>query len=170
MTDSTVLSNNYVIQSLLQQADELTKQPFGLNSTVTVLGNEQYVTSNFINTNLNNSSNSNGLKIEEIDEATANQILQSLSTTNVNAQYQWLNAGSTANVVVEALPSATLNYTGELFQDPNPPQIIRRPPPQGPITYRQNVSVRFLQPPPVPPPGVSLIFRRNCIHDCLMIF
>ncbi|CAF4502274.1 unnamed protein product, partial [Rotaria sp. Silwood2] len=39
-----------------------------------------------------------------------------------------------------------------LFQDPNP-QIIRRPAPGGVQTYTQNVRVRFLQPPPVPPPG-----------------
>ncbi len=159
MTDSVALNNSFVIQNLLQKADELTKQPFGLNSTVTVLGEEQYTTSNFSN----HSSDSNGLKVEEIDEATANQILQALSTTNGNQQYQGLDAGgsSTVNVAVNTPPStltSTWNYSGQLFQDPNPPQIIRRPPAQGPVTYRQNVSVRFLQPPPVPPPGVSYIF------------
>jgi hypothetical protein len=40
-----------------------------------------------------------------------------------------------------------------LFQDPNP-QIIRRPAAAGVQTYTQNIRVRFLQPPPVPPPGV----------------
>ncbi|CAF1589384.1 unnamed protein product, partial [Adineta steineri] len=39
-----------------------------------------------------------------------------------------------------------------LFQDSNP-QIIRRPAPGGPLTYTQNIRVRFLQPPPIPPPG-----------------
>jgi len=42
-----------------------------------------------------------------------------------------------------------------LFQDPNP-QIIRRPAPGEALTYTQNIRIRFLQPPPVPPPGVSL--------------
>ncbi len=42
-----------------------------------------------------------------------------------------------------------------LFQDNNP-QIIRRPAPNGNVTYTQNIRVRFLQPPPVPPPGVSI--------------
>ena len=46
-----------------------------------------------------------------------------------------------------------------LFQDSNP-QIIRRPAPNGNVTYTQNIRVRFLQPPPVPPPGVSYI----CFH------
>ncbi len=40
------------------------------------------------------------------------------------------------------------------FRDPNP-QVIRRPAPGGPLTYSQNIRVRFLQPPAVPPPGVS---------------
>jgi hypothetical protein len=44
-----------------------------------------------------------------------------------------------------------------LFQDSNP-QVIRRPAPGGSVTYTQNVRVRFLQPPPVPPPGVSRSF------------
>ena len=41
-----------------------------------------------------------------------------------------------------------------LYQDPNP-QIIRRPATGGAVTYTQNIKIRFLQPPPIPPPGVS---------------
>ncbi len=41
-----------------------------------------------------------------------------------------------------------------LFNDPNP-QIIRRAAIGGVQTYTQNIRVRFLQPPAVPPPGVS---------------
>jgi hypothetical protein len=41
-----------------------------------------------------------------------------------------------------------------LFIDQNP-QIIRRAAIGGVQTYTQNIKVRFLQPPPVPPPGVS---------------
>lgn len=41
-----------------------------------------------------------------------------------------------------------------LYVDSNP-QIIRRQAPGGVQTYTQNIRVRFLQPPPVPPPGVS---------------
>jgi hypothetical protein len=44
-----------------------------------------------------------------------------------------------------------------LYLDSNP-QIIRRPAVGGVQTYTQNIKVRFLQPPPVPPPGVSDIF------------
>jgi len=41
-----------------------------------------------------------------------------------------------------------------LFIDSNP-QIIRRAAAGGVQTYTQHIQVRFLQPPPVPPPGVS---------------
>ncbi len=43
-----------------------------------------------------------------------------------------------------------------LFKDPNP-EVIRRPAPGGIQTLTQRVVVRFLQPPPVPPPGVSVL-------------
>jgi len=46
------------------------------------------------------------------------------------------------------------NNPQNLYQDPNP-QIIRRAAQSGQITYTQNVKIRFLQPPPVPPPGVK---------------
>ncbi len=42
-----------------------------------------------------------------------------------------------------------------LYQDPNP-EVVRRPAVGGLQTYTQRVSVRFLQPPPLPPPGVSI--------------
>lgn len=41
-----------------------------------------------------------------------------------------------------------------LFHDPNP-RIIRRPAPENARQYVQRVLVKFLQPPPLPPPGVS---------------
>ncbi|CAF4731950.1 unnamed protein product, partial [Rotaria socialis] len=43
-----------------------------------------------------------------------------------------------------------------LFKDPNP-QIIRRAAVGGVQTYTQNIKVRFLQPPPIPPPGPLII-------------
>ncbi len=45
-----------------------------------------------------------------------------------------------------------------LYQDPNP-QIIRRPAQGGPVTYTQNVKIRFLQPPAIPPPGVISLLK-----------
>jgi hypothetical protein len=52
-----------------------------------------------------------------------------------------------------------------LFQDNNP-QIIRRPAPGGQVTYTQNIRVRFLQPPPIPPPGVSISLFLFIILTC----
>ena len=51
---------------------------------------------------------------------------------------------------------AEVRGTG-LYADSNP-QIIRRQAPGGVQTYTQNIKVRFLQPPPVPPPGVCDIY------------
>ena len=48
-----------------------------------------------------------------------------------------------------------------LYQDPNP-QIIRRPAQGEQITYTQNIKIRFLQPPAIPPPGVSCRLCRTC--------
>ena len=50
-----------------------------------------------------------------------------------------------------------------LFRDSNP-QVVRRPAPSGPVTYTQNIRVRFLQPPPIAPPGVSLSFHYMLSH------
>ena len=47
------------------------------------------------------------------------------------------------------------------YEDPNP-QIIRRPALGGSQVYTQRVCVKFLQPPPLPPPGVSLS-KTTCI-------
>ena len=56
-----------------------------------------------------------------------------------------------------------------LFRDSNP-QVVRRPAPSGPVTYTQNIRVRFLQPPPIAPPGVSLSFHYMLSHYLLCVF
>ena len=79
------------------------------------------------------------------------------------------NGGSATGYDTTAVNQAA-NYTAEtnaawskygaevrgagLYVDANP-QIIRRPASGGVQTYTQNIKVRFLQPPPIPPPGVS---------------
>lgn len=45
---------------------------------------------------------------------------------------------------------------GNVYKDPHP-QIIRRTRTDGPVTYEQRIRVRYLQPPPIPPPGVHEI-------------
>ncbi|CAF0770134.1 unnamed protein product [Adineta ricciae] len=163
MTYNSV-ANNPVIQSLLSKADELTNVQFDANSSVTVLGQEQSTSFGGFDTNYTTSANSfnqSGVKIEEVDDATANQIIQSLSSPSLTSQYGSVDVGASNNAtVVEEVSSAltsTTNYNSNLYQDPNGPQIIRRPAAQGPLTYRQNISVRFLQPPPAPSPGPLII-------------
>jgi hypothetical protein len=64
--------------------------------------------------------------------------------------------GAGASYGSQAAASAYATDAQGLYQDPNP-QIIRRPAIGGVQTYTQNVKVRFLQPPPVPPPGPLII-------------
>lgn len=53
--------------------------------------------------------------------------------------------------------TAQFTSAAGLFNDPNP-QIVRRAAIGGAVTYQQKILVRFLQPPAVPPPGVSRIY------------
>ena len=59
------------------------------------------------------------------------------------------------NAAQQQIQQYATNAQG-LYQDPNP-QIVRRPAPGGQVTYTQNIKIRFLQPPAVPPPGVSTL-------------
>ena len=59
-----------------------------------------------------------------------------------------------------ASQSANFQYETDAqgnFKDPSP-QVVRRPAQGGPLTYSQNIRVRFLQPPPVPAPGVRSFY------------
>ena len=55
-----------------------------------------------------------------------------------------------------------------LFNDPNP-QIVRRAATEAPVTYQQKILVRFLQPPPIPPPGVIERIFRHQTDECFAL-
>ncbi len=79
------------------------------------------------------------------------QGLSGTSFTNGSGGYNSSSFGQQSS-------SLTATYAADgqgFYQDPNP-QIIRRPAIGGNQTYTQRVTVKFLQPPPVPPPGVSI--------------
>ena len=62
--------------------------------------------------------------------------------------------------------TASTSYQADnqgLYQDPNP-QIVRRPATTGTQVYTQRVIVKFLQPPPVPPPGVNDLNNNVIFH------
>ncbi|CAF1555718.1 unnamed protein product, partial [Didymodactylos carnosus] len=69
-------------------------------------------------------------------------------------------AGLATGIGGVSAESSAVDYSsqsaGGLFNDPNP-QIIRRQAAGGAVTYKQNILVKFLQPPPVPPPGPLII-------------
>jgi hypothetical protein len=78
--------------------------------------------------------------------------------TGLNGAAGYEATASNGAAGYSASSSAVQTYATDaqgLFKDSNP-QIIRRPAPNGVVTYTQNIRVRFLQPPAVPPPGVSI--------------
>jgi hypothetical protein len=83
-----------------------------------------------------------------------------------NSYYTDAGLASNATVVADggAYDSAVIAATRAhyatdsqgLYQDPNP-AVIRRPAIGGVKTYTQNIKFRYLQPPPLPPPGPLII-------------
>lgn len=73
---------------------------------------------------------------------------------------------SSSNFASSATTTTYATDAQGLFKDPNP-QVIRRANPEAARSYIQRVVVKFLQPPPVPPPGVKQIFLDN--HDRIRI-
>jgi len=91
-------------------------------------------------------------------EASVENAFESIS--GINTSYaaatasSELTGGTPIQTSSEQQTSEYLSQTANgVYNDPNP-QIIRRPATVGPLIYQQKVFVRFLQPPPIPPPGV----------------
>ncbi|CAF1310347.1 unnamed protein product [Rotaria sordida] len=81
-------------------------------------------------------------------------------STTANAGYDATSIHQAANYTPET-NAAWSRYGAEvrgagLYVDANP-QIIRRQVAGGVQTYTQNIRIRFLQPPPLPPPGPIII-------------
>lgn len=81
-----------------------------------------------------------GNAYESSSAIAGNEILQTSETA--------FESGSTQQ-------SVQYSSTNGIFNDPNP-QILRRAATGGAVTYEQKILVKFLQPPPVPPPGVNI--------------
>jgi hypothetical protein len=80
------------------------------------------------------------------------------------------NDAASANYSSASRSSSVQQYETDAqghYKDSNP-QFVRRPAQGGPVTYTQNIKVRFLQPPAVPPPGVSslLIYKHLLVICC----
>ena len=80
------------------------------------------------------------------------------------------NAGLGSSAFGQQSSAASIYATTAqgLYADPNP-QVIRRAAASAPQTYTQRVVVRFLQPPPVPPPGVSFSIRRKTMISLMIV-
>lgn len=72
-----------------------------------------------------------------------------LFTNAINESYQTYVGKDQKNILTQHLDQ-------EL-----PPVILHKTLPNNTVTYEQNVSVRYLQPPTPPPPGPIIIRKRN---------
>ena len=90
---------------------------------------------------------------DEFNINTTSPGIKMTGTTGVSRSSSSFETGGTQRQAQDYATSAQ-----GLYQDPNP-QIIRRPAQGGHVTYTQNIKIRFLQPPAIPPPGVSSSLR-----------
>ena len=95
-------------------------------------------------------------------ESAAGEVDNSYAATSSSSS-EFVQTGGAALQSSSVQQSSQYASQGGLFTDPNP-QVIRRAAPGGVLTYTQNIKVRFLQPPPVPPPGVNDSFLIICYH------
>ena len=56
-------------------------------------------------------------------------------------------------------------YVQNVETQQDPPLVLHRSIPNNKVTYQQNVSVRYLQPPTPPPPGPIIIRQDNALSS-----
>lgn len=129
--------------------------PAGWRSEI-VHSNSPIVTDNVINTNNIIVNNSEGYNLSNT------YATQQVSSTVINDHAGYNNASS-HNQFYQQEPLLTQqqqrNIVRKVETQYPPPVLLRKTLPNNQVTYQQNVSVRYLQPPTPPPPG-PLIIRK----------
>ncbi|KAL7674103.1 hypothetical protein ACOME3_000383 [Neoechinorhynchus agilis] len=67
------------------------------------------------------------------------------------------NEGSSASVKVDISNKAMLPLSSYKLQYDSNPIVVRKPANSSPTTYRQNIHIKFLKPPPPPAPGPLIV-------------
>lgn len=144
---------------------------FTVNDGYNNLGNGNSYDSSLFQSSINSSNIEsdqfyNGATFERMNSNSSlyrppvGNITDSLANINLTSTEQLAGADATyATSSAASQVSSVQQYETDAdgnFKDSNP-QIIRRPSRNGPMTYKQNIQVRFLRPPAVPPPGVKYI-------------
>ncbi|CAF0748527.1 unnamed protein product [Didymodactylos carnosus] len=106
-----------------------------------------------------------GASLYQSDFGGAQSVASDYDTTNISPsefdvnnliqQYSTERSSVSTGFDSTQFSSANTDTASKIFQDRHP-YIIRQPA-KGGVIYQQNVSVRFLQPPPLPPPGPLII-------------
>jgi hypothetical protein len=92
--------------------------------------------------------------VESSDSLAVGGLANAYESSSSNEIIQTGSAAVESSSVQQNVQYASTNG---IFNDPNP-QVIRRAATGGAVTYEQKILVKFLQPPPVPPPGVNASF------------
>lgn len=107
-------------------------------------------------------TNNNYQEYNTINKFNTSAIGQS-SSEYLNNNTEYLNASINENAIDRYQSQFTdeqqRNIVNIVENQQPPPLIVRKTLPNNSVTYRQNVSVRYLKPPTPPPPG-PLIIRK----------
>lgn len=113
----------------------------------------EFIRRNSVISNSGNFSLNNLTSITESDQYESSTFAEAANFETVNYSSANTDVSSLATMVTSTTTQQYETDAQGLFKDSNP-QVIRKPATGGPLTYEQNIKIRFLQPPPVPPPGV----------------
>lgn len=126
---------------------------FNINNTNIIENNAEFDTSNpYDSTSIPYSNNE------------ANRIVNEIPSTNINSSsFNEQSHGAThyCSSPQQQQVIVTNNRQASPVQAPaQPPVVIHKTLPNNTVTYNQNISVRYLQPPSPPPPG-PIIIRKH---------
>ncbi len=148
-TNTNVLSNRTDSQ-LIPTLPPLLAAPVGWRSEI-IDSNSPIPTDIEINANNYGGSNiTNTYKTSQINQIPSTFLSNNTAYTNTSVNHQQ------QSILTEQQQRNIVNIVEH--QHP-PPLLIRKTLPNNQVTYKQNISVRYLKPPTPPPPG-PLIIRK----------
>ncbi|CAF1117820.1 unnamed protein product, partial [Didymodactylos carnosus] len=159
---SSSLNNDVSIEQIHFNSIPLSIPNLGLNMRVgnsrkeEIIPDEQLVDDTALLNNNTQITNGDDTNIDNNTNTSSTEIKRPLSVDNSDRGLLQSQSNSNFNgFPIEGLDQQTLASAGKIYYDPNP-QIIKRQG-TGSVTYKQNILIRFLQPPPIPAPGPLII-------------
>ena len=108
----------------------------------------------------------------EHDQAHLRTNMADAAPTFFSSNGQTVNERTFVNLDAHNSTSTSSHFTTEqrtsienIESEQPPPLVVRKTLPNNLVTYKQNISVKYLQPPTPPPPGPIIIRKRVCPFD-----